>query len=199
MSKLKELVLQNRSYRGYDNSVRQTKAELMELVDHARLMPAAKNAQPLKYFLAYEKEVVDQIQAHTKWAGLLADLNLPFEGTKPTSFIVILQDTEIEPVLAGFQVDVGITSAAITLAAAEKGLGCCMIGSYSGAGVKEVMQLPENLSPVLVIALGKPAEEIVLTDAVDGKVAYYRDENNVHYVPKRKLEDVIVGWLEIKK
>jgi len=191
MSSFKNLVLQNRSYRGYDNSVRQTKEDLMALIDHARLMPAAKNAQPLKYFLAYEKEVVDQIQAHTKWAGLLAELNLPFEGTKPTSFIVVLQDTDIEPVLAQFQTDVGIVSATITLAAAEAGLGCCMIGSYSAAGVKEVMQLPENLSPVLVIAIGKPDEKIVLVDVEDGSVAYYRDEDNVHYVPKRKLEDII--------
>ena len=193
MSKFKDLVLQNRSYRGYDNSSKQTKEELMALVDHARLMPAAKNAQPLKYFLAYEKEVVDQIQVHTKWAGLLADLNLPFEGTKPTSFIIVLQDTDIEPVLAQFQSDVGIAAATITLAAAESGLGCCMIGSYSAMGVKEVMKLPENLSPVLVIAIGKPDEKIVLTEAEDGNVAYYRDENNVHYVPKRKLEDIIVG------
>ena len=52
MSNLKDLVLKNRSYRGYDSSVRQTNGELMELVDYARLMPAARNAQPLKYFLA---------------------------------------------------------------------------------------------------------------------------------------------------
>ncbi|MCL2559609.1 MAG: nitroreductase family protein [Turicibacter sp.] len=193
MSKFKEIVLKNRSYRGYDNDVTQTKEDLLDLVDHARLMPAAKNAQPLKYFLAYEKEVVAQIQAHTKWAGLLAELNLPFEGTKPTSFIVILQDTDIEPVLAQFQTDAGIAAATITLAAAEKGLGCCMIGAYSAAGVKAVMQLPENLSPVLVIAIGKPAEKIVLTDVEDNKVAYYRDEDNVHYVPKRKLADIVVN------
>jgi nitroreductase len=193
MQKFKELVLKNRSYRGYDNRVRQSKEELIELIDHARLMPAAKNSQPLKYFVAYEKEIVDQIQAHTSWAGKLPDLNLPFEGTKPTSFIIVLQDTTIEPTLAQFQIDVGIVSAAITLAATEAGLGCCMIGAYSAKGVKEVMQLEENLSPVLVIALGKPAEEIVLEEAVDGNVDYYRDENNVHYVPKRKLEDTIVN------
>ena len=193
MSKFKDLVLQNRSYRGYDNSAEQTKEELMELVDHARLMPAAKNAQPLKYFLAYEKEVVDQLQAHTRWAGLLADLNLPFEGTKPTSFIVILQDTDLGPDLTQFKNDVGIAGATITLAAAEMGLGCCMIGAFNAEGVKEVLQLPETLAPVLVIAIGMPAEEIVLVDAEDGNVAYYRDEDNVHYVPKRKLEDIVFG------
>jgi len=193
MSSFKDLVLRNRSYRGYDNSVKQTKEELMELVDYARLMPATKNVQPLKYFLAYEKDIVDRIQKHTKWAGALTDITLPSPGTEPTSFIVVLHDTDIEQTLPLYLRDVGIVAAAITLAAAEMGLGCCMIGAYSAAGVKEAMQLPENLSPALVIAIGKPDEEIVLTEAEDGNIEYYRDENNVHFVPKRRLEDLIVG------
>ena len=193
MSNFKKLVLQNRSYRGYDNSVKQTREELIQLVNYARLMPAARNAQPLKYFLAYEEDVVSKIQAHTRWAGSLTELKLPFEGCEPTSFIVVLQDTNIQPVLAQFQNDVGIVAATLTLAATEKGLGCCMIGAYSAAGVKEVMQLSENLVPVLVIAIGKPNEKIVLTEAIDGDITYYRDEDNVHYVPKRKLADIIVN------
>ena len=68
-----------------------------------------------------------------------------------------------------------------------------MIGAFSAAGVKDAMQLSDNLSPVLVIAIGKPDEEIVVTDAEAGNVDYYRDENNVHYVPNRRLEDIIVG------
>jgi len=199
MSNLKDLVLKNRSYRGYDRQVRQTKAELAALVDHARLMPSAKNAQPLKYFLANEPEIVDKIQQHTKWAGSLTALTLPFAGTAPTSFIVILQDTEVEAVLSMFQKDVGIVAATITLAAAEVGLGCCMIGAYSAAGIKAVMQLPENLTPALVIAVGRPNEEIVLTEAISHDVAYYRDANNVHYVPKRRLEDIIVNYADSKK
>ena len=191
MIKFKDLVRKNRSYRGYDNTVRQSKEELIELIDHARLMPAAKNSQPLKYFIAYEKEIVDSIQSHTRWAGKLQHLNLPFAGYEPTSFIVILQDMIVESVMT--QVDVGIASATITLAAAEVGLGCCIIGAYSVKGVKEVMQLEDSLSPVMVIALGKPAEEIVLVDAVDGNVDYYRDNNNIHYVPKRNLADIIVN------
>jgi len=192
MSNFKELVLKNRSYRGFDQNVKQTKAELTELVDHARLMPAARNAQPLKYFLAYEDDIVAKIQTHTNWAGALRELNLPFAGTEPTSFIIVLQDTEIGANLAHFQNDIGIVGATITLAAAEVGLGCCMIGAFNATGVKDVLQLPENLTPVLVIAIGTPGEEIVLVDAIDGEITYYRDENNVHYVPKRKLEDIIV-------
>ena len=192
MLNFKELVLKNRSYRGYDRTVKQTQEELAALVDYARLMPAARNAQPLKYFLAYDEDVVAQIQKHTSWAGSLPDLSLPFANEEPTSFIVVLQDTTIESNLGQFQKDVGIVGATITLAAVEKGLGCCMIGAYSAVGVKEVLQLSEHLTPVLVIAIGKPTEKIVLTEALDGEVTYYRDEENVHFVPKRLAADIIV-------
>ncbi|NMC57717.1 MAG: nitroreductase, partial [Eubacteriaceae bacterium] len=44
-----------------------------------------------------------------------------------------------------------------------------------------------------VLALGKPVEKIVFVDVPDsGKMAYYRDKDMVHYVPKRKLEEIIL-------
>ena len=52
---LKDLVLKNRSYRGFDESVSISRETLMEFVDCARLCPSSVNKQPLKYFLVYEK------------------------------------------------------------------------------------------------------------------------------------------------
>ena len=190
---LKDLVLANRSYRRYDERYRVSHEDLMDIVDHARLSPSAKNGQVLKFYLATESDLVAKIQRHTEWAGLLSHLNLPREGERPTGFIVILHDLSLEPRIAKSQNDVGIVSAVMTLAATEKGLGCCMIGSYSGKGLKEDLNLQEHLAPVFVLALGKPNEKIVLTEAPeDENVAYYRDNNDIHYVPKRKLEDIVV-------
>lgn len=199
MMNLKELVIKNRSYRGFDESHKFTREDLMELVDYARLAPSAKNTQAMKYYLAWEKEVVDAIFPHTKWIGawgepgVPADPSIPFEGTHPTAFIAIVQDCTIEEKLARFQRDIGIFAYAITLAAAERGLGCCMIGAFNASEVKKAINLNDEYTPQLLIAIGKPAEEIVLTDAVDGDVGYYRDEANVHYVPKRKLDDLILN------
>jgi len=193
MSKLKELVLKNRSYRGFDRSVNQTRQELLSLIDHARLMPSTRNFQPLKYFIVNEDELVTKIQSHTKWAGSLTDIKLPFEGTEPTSFIVIVHDTLIDANIGAFQKDVGIAGAAITLAAAEQSLGCCMIGAFNPQGIKNVLNLAENLAPVLVIAVGSPIEDIILTDCENGDVTYYRGDNNLHYVPKRTLEEIVLN------
>lgn len=189
----KDLVKANRSYRGYDESRRITKEELMEMVDCARLAASSVNRQPLQYYLAWEKEEVARIQALTKWARGLPELELPHKGMCPTAFIVICQNTQIGESLARFQKDIGIVAQTMLLAAAEMGLGGCMIGNFNAGDVKQELGLSEHLAPVLIVAIGKPAEKIVLTEAGEGdSTAYYRDENDVHYVPKRRLEDLIL-------
>jgi len=188
----KDLVIKNRSYRGYDESRNITKEELLEIVDCARLSPSSINGQPFKYYLAWESEQVTAIQGMTKWARALPDMVLPHPGKCPTAFIVICQDTTFEKSLARYQKDVGIVAQTMLLAATEMGLGGCMIGNFGAATVKETLGLSKELAPMLILAIGKPDEEIVLTEVgEDGSIAYYRDENDVHFVPKRSLEDVI--------
>ncbi|MCD8083094.1 MAG: nitroreductase family protein [Clostridiales bacterium] len=190
---LKELIRKNRSIRGYDETRRVSREELTEMVDCARLSASSLNIQPLKYRLVYEKEEVDRLQKETGWAKGLPELTLPHEGMCPTAFIVICQDTRIFESLARFQKDVGIAAQSILLSATEMGLGGCMIGSFGASSVRKALELPEYIAPMLVVAIGKQAETIVLTEIEDGESAnYYRDENDVHYVPKRKLEDIIL-------
>ncbi|MDO4323550.1 MAG: nitroreductase family protein [Lachnospiraceae bacterium] len=191
---LKDLVKANRSYRGYDESRRIAREELTDMVDCARLAASSVNQQPLRYYLAWEKEEVDKIQAMTKWARGLPELELPHKGMCPTGFIVICQDTRVWESLARFQKDVGIAAQTILLRAAEMGLGGCMIGNFNAGEVKEKLGLAEYLAPMLIVAIGKPAEKVVITEVSEGdSIAYYRDENDVHYVPKRKLEDILLN------
>lgn len=187
----KDLVIKNRTYRGFDESHQIDRSTLLELIDLTRYTAASANLQPLKYFAAADKDTVDLIQPLTKWAGALSHLNLPYPGTRPTAFIVICQDNAISS-STGMLKDVGIAAQTITLGAAEMGLGCCMIGSFNLPKLKETLSLHEDIEPKLVIALGKPAETIVLTEAKDGSTTYYRDENGVHYVPKRPLEEIVL-------
>lgn len=191
---LKDLIKANRSYRGYDESRRVTKEELLDMVDCARLSASSVNQQPLRYFLAWEKEDVERIQPLTAWARGLPEMKLPHDGMCPTAFIVICQDTRVWESLARFQKDVGIAAQSILLRAAEMGLGGCMIGNFSAGKVKEELSLAEYLAPLLIVAVGKPAEQVVLTEIREGEpTAYYRDENDVHYVPKRRLEDIVLN------
>lgn len=190
---IKELIKKNRSWRGYDESRRVTRQELEEMVDCARLSASSVNRQPLKYYLSWEKEETDRILALTKWARGLPNLTLPHPGKCPTAFLVICQDKKISDAMARFQKDIGIAAQSILLCAVEMGLGGCMIGNFSPAAVKEELSLPEELEPMLIVAIGKPAEKIMLTEAgPEDSVDYYRDEQDVHYVPKRRLEDLVL-------
>ncbi len=188
-----ELAMKNRSFRGYDESYRFTKEELMELVNVTRFAASSVNRQPFAYYIAWEKDEVDKIQKLTKWARGLPDMTLPHPGMCPTGWVIVCHNTDWAPNVERFRQDRGIVAQTLLLAAAEKGLGGCMIGNYVADDVKAALELPENMVPVLLIALGKPAEKIVLTEVgEDGNVNYYRDENDVHYVPKRKLEDIVL-------
>jgi len=191
---LKDLILKNRSYRGYDESFVISRDVLETLVDFARLSPASRNIQPLKFFLSNDKETNAKIQRHTIWARNLPELKLPHEGQYPTAFIVICFDSTVEQNAAQFSKDVGIAAQSMLLGAAEMGLGGIMIGSFSKEAIIKELSLADNLEPQLVVALGKPVETVVLTELPkDGKTAYFRDENDVHYVPKRSLKDIIVN------
>ena len=190
---LKDLIMRNRSYRGYDHSRKVTREELLDLIDIARLCPSSVNRQPLRFLPAWEEEMVNAIQKETRWAKGLPQLELPHPGKEPTAFIVICQDERIDQNLNRYQRDVGSTAQSMLLRAAEIGLGGCMIGNFNAGSVKETLSLPENIHPLLIVALGKPDEEIVITEVKeDGSTAYYRDEQDRHYVPKRKLEDIIL-------
>lgn len=190
----KDLVKRSRSYRGYDESRKITREELTEFTDCARFAPSSVNRQPFCYYLASEPEQLALIQPLTGWARGLPDKGLPYPGHRPTAFIVICQNTAWEPDLDRFRKDVGIVAQTMLLAAAEKELGGIMIGNFSPAKVAAALSLPAHLVPVLIVAFGKPDETVVLTEVSPGEsLNYYRDENDVHYVPKRRLEDILIN------
>lgn len=190
----KELVKKDRSYRGYDENYRVSREEILELVDLTRYTPSAVNRQPLKYYIATDREEVVNIQSMTRWAKSLKNVTLPHEGKGPTGFIVICVDTGICPNIAACLMDVGIVAHTMLLGAVEKGLGGCMIGNFKKREVIHGLNLDKKLEPILIIAVGRPDEKIILTNVgEDGKTTYYRDENDVHYVPKRILKDIIIN------
>lgn len=193
MIMIKDLVLKNRSYRGYNESRKVTKEELLDMVDCARFTASSVNAQPLKYYLSWEAEEVAKIQAITKWARALQPMVLPHPGECPTAFIIVMQDTNIDGNLARYQKDCGIVAQTILLRAVEMGLGGCMICNFNAGETKSALNLADSLAPLMIIAIGEPMEDIVLKEVEpEDDIHYYRDENDVHYVPKRKLKDIVV-------
>jgi len=187
---LKTLVRKSRSYRRFDENYQIEGDTLRELVRLAQYSPTGNNMQPLKFWLSNTPEINQKIFPHLGWAGSLKDWKGPKAGERPSAYIIILGDTDIQ---ATFGVDHGIAAQSIMLGAAEKDLGGCMIGSARREGLQEDLGIPDQYRILLVLALGKPVERVV-TEPVgeDGEIKYYRDKDRVHHVPKRSLEDLIV-------
>ncbi len=179
-----------RSVRRFDENRRIPSSELENLVDVVRLVPSASNRQPLKYITISDKSECDKVFPHLLWAGLLKDWPGPAEGERPAGYIVMLVDKEISFNAA---VDTGIAGYALMLAAMEKGLGSCMLASVSRPKLYKILGIdPERFDIAMVFAFGYPKEHVVLEEAVDGNVAYYRTEDGTHHVPKRPLDEVLI-------
>ena len=187
---VRELILKNRSYRRFYQDVKIDESVLRELVDLARLSASASNRQPLKYILSNTPERNDLIFHHIRWAGYLKDWDGPEEGERPSAYIIVLGDKTISQ---NYFWDHGLACQSILLGACEKGLGGCMFASADKKGLTEKLGIPDRYEILAVIALGKPKEKVVLEEVDStGDIKYWRGENRVHHVPKRKLDDIIL-------
>ena len=187
---LRELIIQNRSYRRFNQAHTIDRSTLVDLVDLARMSASAANLQSLKYMLSWEPARNAQIFETVGWAAYLKDWAGPKEGERPSAYIVVLGDTRISK---NHFCDEGISGQSILLGATERGLGGCMMASIKHNKLRAALEIPEYFEIVLVIALGKPVEKVVLELlSEDGDIKYWRDDDDVHHVPKRGLDEVVV-------
>lgn len=187
---LRDLIEKNRTCRRFHEEIAIERATLVELIDLARLSASSGNIQPLKYVLACEPEKNVLIFPHLTWAGWLEDWPGPPEGERPSAYIVVLGDTTLQKT---FDIDSGIAAQSIMLGATEKDLAGCIIAMIQRDRLRGVLDIPAHLEILLVLALGKPKEKVILESlSPDGSIKYYRDPNGTHHVPKRSLDEIII-------
>jgi nitroreductase len=190
MNSFRDLVIKNRSYRRFDESHTISRETLVELVSLARCTASAANRQPLKYILSSEPEMNARIFSCLAWAAYLKDWDGPAPGERPSAYIVILLD---ETIAKNCLCDDGIAAQTILLGAVEKGIGGCMIASIQREKLGLELEIPDHFEIRLVLALGEPAERVELEDlGPEGDIRYWRDEEDIHHVPKRKVEELIL-------
>ena len=190
MNSLKSLILRTRSYRRFDENHVISRDDLLEMIDAARLSASGRNAQPLKYFIANDPGLNARIFPTLAWAGFITDWPGPAPGERPSAYIVQMHDTTISN---NFYCDDGIAAQSILLTATEKDLGGCIIASVKKETLAKILELPDHLQIIQVIALGKPAEKVVLEPMKDGDIKYWRDNNQIHHVPKRSLDELVIN------
>lgn len=188
---LNKLLIKTRSYRRFKQEPAPDLKTLEDLIELARLAPSASNLQPLSYVLVQEASKRAEVFSCLTWAGYLTDWAGPSETERPTAYIVLLSNPEINK-NAG--IDLGLAAQIILLGAQERGFGGCLVGSIDRPRLQKLLGLPSELEIGLVMALGVPDEEVRLTTVgSDQDTRYWRDNDDVHYVPKRPARDQIIS------
>lgn len=186
-----DLVKQNRSCRRFDHAHKIDHAALEHLVNLSRHSASAANMQPLKYLICNDEKKNDQIFNCLGWAAYLKDWKGPVKEERPTAYIVIAGDTHIAK---NFWCDHGIAAQTMLLGARAMGLAGCMFGAINIKKLTSCLEMADHLEVKLVVALGKPVEQIQIDDlGEDGSIKYWRDDDLVHHVPKRSVSDLIAG------
>lgn len=186
---LHDLIRRNRSYRRFDQSVNIHREQLLSFVDLARLSASATNKQPLKFMIVDNNKGCSRVFPSLRWAGYLKDWDGPADGEKPSAYIIILGDKTIA---TNYWVDHGIAAQSILLGATEDGFGGCIIASIDREELEEEISLDENLEILLVLALGKPGEKVVIDPVINNDIKYWRDNEGIHHVPKRDIDDLVL-------
>lgn len=184
---LDELLIKNRSQRGYLKDYVVKQEELERIVGVCSKIPSARNQQVLRFRLVTRNTGAQQVLDNIKMGAALPELHLPFPGTEPEAFIVIMTTVDENKMV---DIDLGMAIQSMLLKAVEMGLNGLVIGAFNPVNIAQALDLPYK--PAMILAIGKGIEKIELTPiAPDDSHAYYR-RDGVHYVPKIPAKDLIV-------
>lgn len=187
---LRDLTEKNRGYRRSWQQVPIEFEALREPVDLARLSDSAGNVQPLRYILSSDPKKNTTVFPNLAWARDIENWPGPSDGERPSEYIVILGDKQVDHPL---QCDHGIAAQSILLGATERGFGGCIIGAINKPKLRQVLNIPDRYEILLVLALGKPREKVEIEKlGADGSAKYWREGEGMHHVPKRALDDIIL-------
>ena len=185
-SNLMSLLEKNRSTRDYDNSFTVRTDQLQRIVAVNTRVASARNAQPLRFRIVTHDEA-HNVLPYIKMGAALTQTKLPQEGKEPNAFIVVCS---IKEARTSTYIDLGISAQSMLLQATEIGLNGVCIMSLDKEKITKELSLPYET--LLIVAIGKSAEKIQIVDisAEEGHDYYRRD--NIHYVPKLTLDELII-------
>lgn len=189
---IRDLIIKNRSYRRFDSSQKISFNQIKKWIELARFSASGRNMQTLKYVVNVEDKTNSEIFKNLGWAGYLADWAGPKENERPVAYITVLHDKSLSE---NYYCDDGIAIQSTLLGAVEDGFGACIIGTVNKNKVAKILNLPDHLKILWVIALGKPVEECVLEELNNNDIKYWRDDNEIHHVPKRSLDEIICKFI----
>ena len=123
---------------------------LLELVELARLYASGGNIQPVRFSILSAPPYKDQLFHFLHWAAYIPGFSISAEE-RPPAYIILLRDTKISN---GCSFEIGAAATTLMLAAQEYGLATCCVGNFSAKSVSELLSIPAEYAPELILAIG---------------------------------------------
>jgi len=145
-----EAIRKRYSCRAYeDKPIEQEKLD--SIFEAARLAPSAMNTQDWRFVVVTDKEIRQQVAGHT---------NRPEVFQKAGAIIAACSNSDhvMRCGQAIGPIDVAIALEHIALQATESGLATCWIGSFDTDKVREILDIPEGVAIIELMAMGYPAD-----------------------------------------
>ncbi|MBQ0145247.1 MAG: nitroreductase family protein [Bacteroidales bacterium] len=183
------LLARNRSVRGYrkDNVVKIQQLERIIAVNTK--VASARNRQALRFRPVTQGPEADAILKSVVMGAGLPELHLPLPGTEPEAFILVASSAEEDQNLF---IDLGISLQSMLLKAVSMGLNGLIIRAFNREGIEKALEIPKDMRLLCVLAIGKSGEKVDTVPVDSGmSLAYYRDAEGTHHVPKVKAEDLL--------
>lgn len=158
-----ELIMSRQSDRSYSERAVE-KEKLERILEAGRMAPSACNAQPWKFILVDDADLIDQLAsaASAKLLGMNS-----FVGQAPVQIIIIREKANMSSRVGSTVknkdyslIDIGIASENICLQARAEGLGSCMIGWFDERMVRKILHIPPSKRVELIITIGYPGKEL---------------------------------------
>ena len=182
-----QLIISRRSIRRFKDT-HIPRQVLEKCINAARLAPTAGNLQPLEYIIIDDDKLLPMVFSTLQWAAYIRPEGDPPPGKRPTAYIVILKDKNTGMPASVY--DVGTVLENIILVALGEGIGSCAFATVDREKLKPTLNIPDDYEIPLVLALGYPDESPV-EEPLAGSVKYWRDERDVHHVPKKQIESIL--------
>lgn len=172
-----ELLNRRQSDRRYNN-IPVEADKLERIIEAGRMAPSACNAQPWRFIVATEHELIQDLAeaASAKLLGMNTFVS------QATVLVVIVREQPNFTSKIGGKVknkdyshfDIGIAAENICLQATAEGIGSCIIGWFDEKRMRKILGIPSSKRVELIITLGYSLSE-------------YRDK-------KRKTKETTVSY-----
>ena len=146
-----EAVKKRYSCRAYKNKPIEPE-KLKRVFDAARLAPSAKNFQDWRFVVVTEESTKQQVAKAAKEQMFLAEAGAIIVACSNSDYVMSCGQP-----IAG--IDVAIALEHIALTAVQEGLATCWIGSFSPGEIHQILNIPENIEIIELMALGYPADK----------------------------------------